>query len=128
MLNRIDKQIIRVLLKNLDLYLTTREIAKKSEIAPLTAKRHLNKLGEEGYVKCKIDGAFRDYVRRVRIKEMPIRETPNGQPIMAFVMTHEPDEKVGKKVKAPSKILWTLLYDKGSNSKKGSDGKNKDKK
>ncbi len=44
MLDRIDKAIIRVLLKYKNKFLTTNQIATKVNIASLTAKRHLKKI------------------------------------------------------------------------------------
>ena len=50
MLDRIDKAIINLLLKYLNKHLTTHQIAKKVGISPRTAKKHLGKLEQEGYV------------------------------------------------------------------------------
>jgi len=66
MLDRIDKAIIRLLLKYKQKYLSTNEIAKKVQISPLTAKRHLTKLEEEGFVSFRTVGAIREYSRKKR--------------------------------------------------------------
>ncbi len=60
-MDMIDKAIIRILLKYKDQYLTTYQIAQKVGIAPLTAKRHLGNLENEGYVNSKISGGIRKY-------------------------------------------------------------------
>ena len=61
MIDKIDKAIIRVLLKYKNKHLTTWQIAQKAEIAALTAKRHLEKLKNDGYVDSKISGGIRRY-------------------------------------------------------------------
>ncbi len=61
MLDRIDKAIIRILLKYKDMDLSTNQIASKTKIAPLTAKRHLEKLEKEGYVSFCTSGKHREY-------------------------------------------------------------------
>ncbi len=61
MLDRIDKAIVRILLKYIGKYLTTYQLATKVKIAPLTAKRHLEKLKGEGYVESKLQGGIREY-------------------------------------------------------------------
>jgi len=61
MLDRIDKEILRLLLKYKGKYLSTNQIAQKVKIASLTAKRHLKKLEEEGYVSFKTSKNVREY-------------------------------------------------------------------
>lgn len=61
MLDRIDKEILRLLLKYKGKYLSTNQIAQKVKIASLTAKRHLEKLEEEGYVSFKTSKNVREY-------------------------------------------------------------------
>lgn len=61
MLDNIDKAIIRVLINNKDRFLNTMQIATKAGVAPLTAKRHLEKLEGNGYVTQKIVGGIRKY-------------------------------------------------------------------
>ncbi len=61
MLDRIDKAIISVLLKYKGKYLTINQLASKAKIAPLTARRHLLKLKEAGYVNDKFEGKERRY-------------------------------------------------------------------
>jgi len=64
MLDRIDKEILRLLLKYKGRLLTIRQISKKIKISPLTVKRHITKLEEEGYVIVKEEGKVRKYVRK----------------------------------------------------------------
>lgn len=61
MLDRIDKAIIRVLIRNKDRFLTTNDIAKKVKISNLTARRHLGKLEFKGYVHSETSGKVREY-------------------------------------------------------------------
>lgn len=61
MLDKIDKDIIKVLLKYQSTVLTTNQIAKKIERAQLTTKRHLQKLEQEGYVYYKLSEKIRKY-------------------------------------------------------------------
>lgn len=61
MLDRIDKAILRVLIAYRNQHLTTNQIAIKSKISPLTAKRHLKKLMRAGYVSSKTAGKIRRY-------------------------------------------------------------------
>ena len=68
MLDRIDKEIIRFLLKYTGKFLTTNQIAKKVGISPLTAKRHLEKLARAGYVESKYSEHVREYEWKERIK------------------------------------------------------------
>jgi len=60
-MDMIDRAIIKVLIKFKDQYLSTFQIATKAGIAPLTAKRHLEKLQEEGYTESKLSGGVRKY-------------------------------------------------------------------
>ena len=60
MLDRIDRAIIRLLLKYKGQTLTINQIAKKVEVSPRTAKKHTDKLEEEGYVFIK-EGKAREY-------------------------------------------------------------------
>lgn len=69
MLDRIDKDIIRFLLKYKGKFLTTNQIAIKVKISPLTAKRHLEKLYNEGYVEFKYSEYVREYEWKERIKK-----------------------------------------------------------
>jgi DNA-binding transcriptional regulator YhcF (GntR family) len=69
MLDRIDKAIIKLLLKYKEKYLSTNEIALKVKISPLTAKRHLQKIEEEGYVSFRTTGVVREYSRKRRKKK-----------------------------------------------------------
>lgn len=68
MLDRIDKEIIRLLLKYKGKSLTTNQIAIKVKIAPLTARRHLDKLERKGYVQFKPAGKLREYEKHGRPK------------------------------------------------------------
>ena len=68
MLDKIDKEILRLLLKYKEQTLTTNQISKKLSIAPRTAKKHLEKLEKEGYVFWKETGKRRDYETK-EIKE-----------------------------------------------------------
>jgi len=61
MLDRIDKDILKVLLKYKRKYLTTRQIAQKAKVSSLTAKRHLEKLEKRGYVLFESKGKIREY-------------------------------------------------------------------
>ena len=61
MLDRIDRAIMRLLLKHKMKFLSTNEIAIKIGVAPLTAKRDLEKLKNEGYVADRIQGQIREY-------------------------------------------------------------------
>lgn len=61
MLDRIDKAIIRLLLNNQGKFLSTNEIALKVKISPLTAKRHLKKLENDGYTESREVGKAREY-------------------------------------------------------------------
>ncbi len=64
MLDKIDKSIIRLLLKYKHKTLSINQIAKKIGCASLTAKRHLEKLEESGYVYHKEEGKVRDYGKK----------------------------------------------------------------
>ena len=66
MLDRIDRAILRLLLRHKGIFLTTNSIATKTEIAPLTAKRHLDKLEKRGYIKGKSSGKTREYEKNER--------------------------------------------------------------
>lgn len=61
MLDRIDKEIVRLLIKYKDTFITTNQIAIKTEISPLTAKRHLEKLLAKKYVIMSKTGVKRCY-------------------------------------------------------------------
>ena len=63
MLDKIDKAILRLLLKYKHKTLSINQIAKKIYCASLTAKRHLEKLEKSGYVYHKEEGKVRDYGR-----------------------------------------------------------------
>jgi predicted ArsR family transcriptional regulator len=60
MLDRIDKAILRLLIQYKELSLTTNKIAIKVKISPRTAKKHLDKLKQEGYVEME-EGKIREY-------------------------------------------------------------------
>ncbi len=64
MLDNIDKEILRLLIKYEHKALTIYQIAKKIGRAPLTIKRHVLELEEEGYVYMKEDGKVRQYDRK----------------------------------------------------------------
>jgi len=64
MLDRIDKDIIRLLIKYQKKYLTTNQIAIKTKISPLTAKRHLEKLENDGYVEFQKSVIIREYDKK----------------------------------------------------------------
>ncbi len=64
MLDKIDKTILRLLIKYKYKTLTINQIAKKTSNAHLTAKRHLEKLERLGYVYHKEKGKVRDYGQR----------------------------------------------------------------
>ncbi len=64
MLDKIDKSILRLLLKYKNQTLSINQIAKKTSYAQLTIKRHVEKLEEEGYVYLKKEGKVREYARR----------------------------------------------------------------
>ena len=61
MLDKIDKLILKLLVKYKHKTLNINQIAKKVEIAPLTSKRHLEKLERMGYVYHKEEGKVREY-------------------------------------------------------------------
>lgn len=60
-LDRIDKAILNLLIKYKHKTLSINQIAKKIKIAPLTSKRHLEKLEKMGYVYHKEQGKVREY-------------------------------------------------------------------
>lgn len=93
MLDKIDKSILKVLLRNRQRNLTTNQVAIKSQIAPLTASRHLSELENKGFVKRSVSGKIRDYTFKANIGK-----TKKGL------------RDSMKKVKAPSKINWNLRY------------------
>lgn len=64
MLDRIDRAILRLFLKYRENGLTTNQIANKVQVAPRTAKKHLDKLEEEGYLDSVEDGEVRHYQRK----------------------------------------------------------------
>ncbi len=61
MLDKIDKSILRLLIKYKHQTLTINQIAKKINCASLTVKRHLKNLEELGYVYLKEKGKAREY-------------------------------------------------------------------
>lgn len=61
MIDRIDKTILKLLIKYKHQTLSINQIAKKTDYASLTIKRHLEKLEEEGYVYLKEKGKVREY-------------------------------------------------------------------
>ncbi len=63
MLDKIDKAILRLLIKYKNQTLSINQIAKKINNAPLTVKRHIKKLEGLGYVYLKIEGKVREYAR-----------------------------------------------------------------
>ena len=109
-MDKINRAIIRVLLMYLDNHLSTNQVAKKAEVAPLTARRRLTILEKEGYVESK-RGKIRDY-ERVKSKNIPPQKSPEG---VFSLMTNKSvlgNTQNKKRVKSPSKILWTLRYNK----------------
>ena len=79
-----EKRIMRVLIRNRKSNLSTRQIAKKSNISPITAKKRLSNLKGRGYVKSSNIGK--------------IRKISQGR---------------GKKsIRTPSKTSWKLRYKK----------------
>ena len=64
MLDKIDKAILKLLLKYKHRTLSINQIAKKIDCASLTAKRHIEKLEELGYVYFKEKGKVREYARK----------------------------------------------------------------
>ena len=64
MLDKIDKAILRLLIKYKTQTLSINQIAKKTSNANLTTKRHLQKLEKLGYVYHKEAGKVRDYGKR----------------------------------------------------------------
>ena len=61
MLDKIDKAILRLLIKYKHKTLSINQIAKKIGCASLTAKRHIKNLEELGYVYTKEKGKVREY-------------------------------------------------------------------
>ncbi len=61
MLDKIDKQILKLLIKYKYKTLSINQIAKKIGCASLTSKRHLEKLEKMGYVYHKEEGKVREY-------------------------------------------------------------------
>ena len=61
MLDRIDKAILRLLLKYKEQTLTINQVAKKVEVSPRTVKKHIEKLKEEGYVFTREEGKVRKF-------------------------------------------------------------------
>ena len=61
MLDKIDKAIIRLLIKYKHKTLSINQIAKKIGNASLTVKRRIKKLEELGYVYTKEEGKVREY-------------------------------------------------------------------
>ena len=64
MLDKIDKAIIKLLLKYKHRTLSINQISKKIDHASLTTKRHLQKLEQLGYVYHKEEGKVRDYGKK----------------------------------------------------------------
>ncbi len=64
MLDKIDKAILRLLLKYKHKTLSINQIAKKIDNASLTVKRHIEKLEAQGYVYFKEKGKVREYARK----------------------------------------------------------------
>jgi len=62
-LDKYDKAILSLLVKFLDKYLPTNQIAKRMNISTLTAKRHLLKLEKAYYVDSKVEG-YRKYKKK----------------------------------------------------------------
>ena len=61
MLDKIDKSILKLLVKYKYKTLSINQIAKKIGCASLTSKRHLEKLEELGYVYHREEGKVRNY-------------------------------------------------------------------
>lgn len=61
MLDKVDKSIIKLLLKYKETKLTINKIAKKVEVSPITAKKHIMKLEKKGYVIMEEGGKPRTY-------------------------------------------------------------------
>ena len=61
MLDRIDRAILRLLVEFKDHMLSTNDIAKKVSVSPRTAKKHMEKLEQEGYVFRQEEGNKRTY-------------------------------------------------------------------
>jgi len=114
-MDKIDRAIIRVLLRYLDNYLSTNQIAIKAEVAPLTARRRLTILKEQGYVNFQI-GKIRDYERGTSKEIIPKKPSEEMLYFMADVnKSTKPQKK--RRVKSPSKISWTLRYNKKKKDK-----------
>ncbi len=64
MLDKIDKAILRLLIKYKHKTLTINQIAKKINNAHLTVKRHLEDLEKIGYVYHKEKGKVREYAKK----------------------------------------------------------------
>ncbi len=64
MLDKIDKAILKLLIKYKHKTLSINQIAKKIDCASLTAKRHIKKLEELGYVYLKEKGKVREYGKK----------------------------------------------------------------
>lgn len=63
MLDKIDKAIIRLLLKYKENGLVINQIAKKTTHSPRTIKKHIEKLENEGYVYLIEEGKVREFKR-----------------------------------------------------------------
>ncbi len=61
MLDRTDKAILKLMLKFKEQKLSINEIAKKVDIAQITARKHLERLEEEGYIVMFEEGKSREY-------------------------------------------------------------------
>ena len=61
MLDKIDKAILKLLIKYKNQTLSINQIAKKISSSSLTVKRHIEELEKSGYVYIKEDGKVREY-------------------------------------------------------------------
>ncbi len=61
MLDKIDKSILRLMLNYKEQKLSINEIAKKVDIAQITARKHLERLEKEGYLIMVEEGKSRKY-------------------------------------------------------------------
>ncbi len=64
MLDKIDKAILKLLIKYKNQTLSINQIAKKISSSSLTVKRHIKELEKSGYVYLKEDGKVREYDKR----------------------------------------------------------------
>ena len=98
-LDRYDRAILRVLIEFLNKPLSTNEIAKKIEVSPITAKKHLDSMEDLGYVEKEEVGEGRVYFKD--------GEKNNSAPKVYSFTTND---ILPKQIRAPSKILWKLRY------------------